>query len=66
MGDRIYTLRDTILTQGQVSVVWSVIVPNESLVAKAIKESLLEEVEPSWVVREYGILCKKINRCDEN
>lgn len=40
--------------------------PNESLVAEEIKESLLEEVEPSWVVKEYGIMHEKINKCNEN
>lgn len=28
----------------------------------AVKESLLEEVGPNWVVREYGIFCEKINK----
>lgn len=36
------------------------IVPGESLVAEAVKESLLEEVGPGQVVRENGIMCEKI------
>lgn len=54
------------MAQWQVSVVWLVIVPGESLVAEAIKDSLLEEVGCSWVGREYGILYEKISRCIEN
>lgn len=40
--------------------------PGVSLVAEAIKENFIGRRRTSWVVREYGILCEKINRCVED